>query len=252
MLFEIKHPKSKMPSWIFGTVHIEDLQAFDLYTKACKCIDLAEVFATELDLDLIQQMSLPAPDCPPLDQLISAKKYERLKKVLAKQLNFPLDQMKYFHPMTLLGVISAAVFQKDHPATLDQQLWNYAKAAGKTMQGLETIEEQMNVMDKIPVEDHLRQLNHLARNFRAFRRGMEKVMKLYQQERLAELHKSALKSAGSAKGILIYDRNNKMADRISKISIEQSGFFAFGAGHLTGGKGVIRLLKKKGFKVHKV
>jgi uncharacterized protein YbaP (TraB family) len=40
-----------------------------------------------------------------------------------------------------------------------------------------------------------------------------------------------------------------MAERIIKLSADQSLFTAIGAGHLAGKKGVLRLLKKAGLKV---
>jgi uncharacterized protein YbaP (TraB family) len=51
---------------------------------------------------------------------------------------------------------------------------------------------------------------------------------------------------------LVTDRNERMSDRIAKFIKQQPTFIAIGALHLPGEKGVIGLLRKKGFKVEPV
>jgi uncharacterized protein YbaP (TraB family) len=51
---------------------------------------------------------------------------------------------------------------------------------------------------------------------------------------------------------MVLDRNTRMADRISKFIKDQATFIAIGALHLPGNKGVIELLRKKGFTVEAV
>ena len=52
--------------------------------------------------------------------------------------------------------------------------------------------------------------------------------------------------------ILLYKRNYIITDSISKHAQGSSVFCAVGAGHLHGYKGILRLLKHKGFKVKPV
>jgi uncharacterized protein YbaP (TraB family) len=51
---------------------------------------------------------------------------------------------------------------------------------------------------------------------------------------------------------LITDRNRRMANRIADFTAKQQVFIAVGALHLPGEKGVIELLRKKGFLVEAV
>jgi hypothetical protein len=51
---------------------------------------------------------------------------------------------------------------------------------------------------------------------------------------------------------LITDRNKRMANRIADFAGKQPVFIAVGALHLPGEKGVIELLRKKGFLVEAV
>ncbi len=47
---------------------------------------------------------------------------------------------------------------------------------------------------------------------------------------------------------MLYERNEIMARRFVEIASERSLFCAVGAGHLAGEKGMLRQLKKQGFK----
>jgi uncharacterized protein len=49
--------------------------------------------------------------------------------------------------------------------------------------------------------------------------------------------------------LMIYDRNIIMANRMVGLSEENSCFFAIGAAHLPGQKGVMALLKRQGYKI---
>lgn len=53
---------------------------------------------------------------------------------------------------------------------------------------------------------------------------------------------------GGMKEVLIYNRNQLMYERIDGRR-EQSSFYALGAAHLAGKKGVLRLLKNAGYKI---
>jgi uncharacterized protein YbaP (TraB family) len=57
------------------------------------------------------------------------------------------------------------------------------------------------------------------------------------------------KNAKGLRKMMLYHRNEVMAGRIAALARQQSLFAAIGAGHLLGGKGVLRLLKKEGLKV---
>jgi uncharacterized protein YbaP (TraB family) len=51
---------------------------------------------------------------------------------------------------------------------------------------------------------------------------------------------------------LLFDRNKIMARRFAEMARQNSLFCAVGAGHLAGQKGMLRLLKKQGFKVRAI
>ena len=92
----------------------------------------------------------------------------------------------------------------------------------------------------------------MGKRFKKHRKGLLKMTEQYQKAEIKKLYKSGLKSAKGLKKLLIYDRNLIMAERFYTHIKEQSMFYAVGAGHLGGEKGLLRLLKKRGLKVKPV
>jgi uncharacterized protein YbaP (TraB family) len=114
------------------------------------------------------------------------------------------------------------------------------------------MEEQFQVLEKIPLEEQLKMLLSIGKNIKRYRRHILHSAELYQKSDLRRLSKSVAKNTGKLRKELIYKRNEVMAERIAALASETSIFAAIGAGHLGGGKGVLRLLKKKGLKVKPV
>ena len=52
--------------------------------------------------------------------------------------------------------------------------------------------------------------------------------------------------------VLLYDRNQTMVHQFMEFAQYNSIFAAVGAGHLAGAKGMLRLLKQKGYQVRPV
>jgi len=89
----------------------------------------------------------------------------------------------------------------------------------------------------------------MVKNVSRFRKNLLNLSKLYQEGNIAKILKSAKKSTGKLRKMMIYDRNEIMATRIAHLAKEQTIFASVGAGHLSGKKGVLRLLKQEGFRI---
>lgn len=120
------------------------------------------------------------------------------------------------------------------------------------MLGIETLAEQMAVLENIPLDEQMKMLLQIGKNINAFRRHAIHCADLYEKGELQRLSKTVIKQAGKLRKRLIYHRNEIMAQRIGEWSRQMSLFATVGAGHLGGGKGVIRLLKQQGFKLSPV
>lgn len=252
-LWKIIHPDCKRPSYLLGTMHVRDQRAFEQLAKVQEKIAACDAYAAEFDLGhadssvVNEQMKLPEGQL--LSDWLSPKSYAVLAKLLKKRIGVDLDVFQKQKPFFVYNMLTESLFQDDMPFALDQYLYQWAAMQEKEMTGVETFMEQMEIMEKISLKKQAKILAQTTKNFKKYRRQLKKMTSLYQEGNLNQLHKSALKNMGSLRKLLVYDRNEIMAKRITDMVAEQSVFIAVGAGHLSGKKGILRLLKQAGCKV---
>ena len=240
-------------SYLFGTMHISEGKDVDKLRLVKDKIDECNYFATEMDLG---QRSLMDTNSFHLDTSLSTKMnanhYKRCRKILLRSFDVDLNVIGILKPLIITNMIAEVVLGKTGCIGLDQYLYNYAAEAEKDLGGVEKVSEQGDIMNRIPLDYQIKALRSIAKNPKSFRRNVLKMNELYRKGDLRRLHKKAKRSLGKMRKPLLYDRNIIMAQRIRHMITEQSSFIAIGAGHLSGGKGVLRLLIQSGIKVSRV
>lgn len=235
-------------------MHVKDARAFGPLPLLREKIAACDTFVAEYDLsqhiDDMEATVLLAQQ--PLPALIGERKYTRLSQALQRHYDVPIEQVLHLKPFFIVQYLTMQLLRSDHIEPLDVELWNIANAMGKNCTGVETLESQISFVSKMPIASQLKMLLDIGRNPRVYRRHLDRMIGLYENAEIHRLHKSLIKQSGAMRRMLLFERNFTMADRIATLAQEQTTFAAFGAGHLTGGKGVLRLLKQKGFLVKAV
>ncbi len=253
LLWKIINRSTLVESYIYGTVHLRDDKVYFLLDELKALIEKCDVFIAEYKLDdagnpEIMNM-LHIPDGKHIRDLIPEKKYIKLRKQIFKSFKLDLDMIGYFKPMVIENILTEMIFDEDYEFPMDIVLWNYAKESGKEMLGAESTDGQIEIMRKLSVGQQMKSLISIGRNPAKFRKKIKKIIEYYRDQNIKELHKKALKSLGKFKKILVYDRNIRIVDTIDKYAKNKKVFAAIGAGHLYGEKGILRLLKQKGYKI---
>lgn len=240
-------------SYVFGTMHVRDLRAFGWLDLANSRLDRCDVFATEFDfaetdpLAVAQVMKLP--EGATLDQLLKPGAWKNLQRYCRKKLGIPAEQLRLLHPMTVTLALTNALLADEAGSSLDETLYDYAKSSGKKTTGVETFEEQLNTLKSISLDQHVKSLTWLLKNYNRQKRRLKRMLRWYKDGDLKQLYRSAKRDAKGMRKALLYDRNQLMASRFAEKARETSLFCAVGAGHLAGKKGMLRLLKKQGFRI---
>jgi len=242
--------------FLYGTMHLKHRAAFYYADKAIRYLETCDAFASEMPLDDLagigQNNSFWLPNGTSLQTYLSADKYDKIRKILLKAFSIDLQFFHRFRPFLLTSVIADKVLIPGHEQSLDQFLWDQAATVGKKMGGLETQEEQMEIMEKIPLPLQMRMLKNIARNPNRYRRQIIQMARLYEQGLTQRLYQSSKRQLGGLKRILLYDRNLLMSERMISSLKEQRTFAAVGAAHLFGSRGILRLLKHRGYRVFPV
>lgn len=253
LLWRIQGEDLPGTSYLFGTMHVKNQRVFDHLDNVYNTISHCDAFAAEFELDKIPDFSITdlfrLPDDLTLSQLIPAKKWDKLAKILLKTVGITLNHYNYFQPLFISNIIEEQILKKDMPVSLDEHLWHFASSNNKAMKGIETFEEQLEILKKISLEQQLKSLFSMMRNFSRFRQHLLKMADWYEEGEIVKLYKGTRSGARETRHILLFDRNHIMATRICGMIAHQTTFCAIGAAHLAGQKGVLNLLKNRGFQI---
>lgn len=117
--------------------------------------------------------------------------------------------------------------------------------------GLETMEFQISIFDKLPDSVMNVMIMDLIRYPESNKATYAEMYAMYQQqnvEALAKLIESSDEMAGST-DVLLIQRNKNWIPGIEQKMSKNGCFVAVGAGHLGGEQGILQLLRNQGYKV---
>jgi len=255
-LWEIRTQLQTQPSYILGTMHVRDDRAYTYWNQSRIAIDQCETVALETDIAMLKQAFNSELIMLPADKKLSdyykPQQYAKISKYFKIVTGKPIDEYERFHPMFAEGYLSAAMMEKQRPLALDEALFMYATAKGKELTGIEPFEHHIGVLEKLNPETAAPNLYKAVRNIGAFRKQLNKLADLYASGAMKRLNKSLLRQSGKMRKVMIYERNFLMANEIAKLASEKPTFCAIGAGHMSGSKGVLRLLKQLNFQLKPV
>jgi uncharacterized protein YbaP (TraB family) len=252
-LWQLFPPNKTSTSYLLGTMHVKDARVFLRQHHLLELIEGVDLYAAETDLRELQLQSnlqtMLIPGGRRLPDFFTEKQYAKMHRILKKAFGIDIHQFAHFRPFFISSMIDEAILSKDMPYSLDESLWRFADELGKDMKGVESYEHQLSIMKKMPIELQAKHLLSLSKQVSAHRREILKLTEYYVQGNIQQLHRSARRGMGDLRKLLLWERNDRMADRIHELIREQSCFCAVGAGHLWGEKGVLKLLKDQGNEV---
>ncbi|MFN3917279.1 MAG: TraB/GumN family protein [Flavobacteriales bacterium] len=265
LLWKVSGNGLKKPSYLYGTMHVQDNRVFNFTLEFEKAFKSAKTLCLELDIENINQMEmmqqLIMPDGYAISTLISEEDYKLVEKYFKDSLGQSLKLYDKMTPMFVASMISLKDMKKDQPEALDAHLAKRAKAEKKTVIGLETLTEQVSAFKAIPYKI---QAENLVKAIKEIGNTDEedkttKIMDFYVHGQLDSLYNMVTKNedydeetAALFHQVFLVNRNKKMAERSIPHMKKSSVFIAVGAAHLGGEDGVIAMLREQGYIVEPV
>ncbi|WP_333864835.1 TraB/GumN family protein [Sphingobacterium sp.] len=257
MLWKISGNGLKQDSYLFGTIHMLCPDDFVIKQKNLDAFNSSKKIIFEVDLskpENAKSLQAFAVSDPNFIKAFSADEIKRMDSVLrAQQLSITL--LDYASPVAVISLFSMKGFDCPDPTKMksyEVELAALANSQGKTIGELETPDFQFNLLkDLITPKLFMESVFQLDK----YPALTAKMVEAYKTENLEELTKLLEDSAWMTveqKDKLLIDRNLNWSNLIPEIIKDQSSFIAIGAGHLAGNKGLISLLRDKGFTVEAV
>lgn len=259
LLWEISGNGLKDTSYLFGTIHIRDKRVFDLGDSTYYAIKRTRALYGELNLQDKAEMKkhaseLMMPSGTTLESLLSAQDYKLVKKYCKKHIGIYALLINKIRPIYISAVISEDLLPKEEKKPLDLYLQDYAAKLGNTVGGIETFEEQLAVVNIISLQEQADMLVDQINNIDEEKKLMEHMLQLYLSESLDQLEALVEEDTLSQEfNEAVLDARNKVMLARMEIQMNlQPTFFAVGAAHLAGEKGLVFLLRKQGYIVRPV
>lgn len=258
ILWRISHP-GVPDSYLFGTIHVADQRILDLPAPVSRALDQSHVFVMEALPDLEQAATLTSmmffQDGSRLDKLVAAQVYTRTVDILKD----------YMIPEQVVAIMKpwAAYLTMNYPpqsgTVLDLELMTRASNRGSEIKGLETMEEQGEIFNKLPVDTQVRLLTDTACHYDEVKSDFEEMKKFYLNRDTGGLYnynnRYSMTDEAVYQGLmnnLLTRRNHTMADRMESILNKGNAFIAVGALHLPGDEGVLNLLNGRDYTISRI
>lgn len=263
LFWEISGKGLSKPSYLFGTYHLLNSGYLDEIPHVKAAFKKADgiVVETELDSSMMGKMMFKmVMDGKKISDLMSPDDYAIVAKEVQETTGAPMDMFAQLKPTFITVMLSVAYSQQEngeilkkyggHP--LDSYFAAEGKKAKKPIGTFETMDEQISlVFDHDPVEKQAEQLVEFVKMKKELLGVQTDLLNLYISEDLAglfKLYKKYEEQFGDT-SYLLEDRNVQWMDKLPAFLSKGNQFIAVGALHFTGEKGLIKLLREKGYNV---
>ena len=279
LLYKISHAGLKKPSYIVGTYHLAPASFIDSISGAKAVLNSVDVVCGEVVISEMQskanekkvKAAMTLPGGKSLSDILTAGEMQRLNtymdKLMGMDLGNPLlrSQMGKMTPMAVSIMLQMVQYMKLTPnfnpmKLIDAHFQKVAQKAGKRVEGLETVDFQIATLYKgASIERQKQQLFCMIENDGYYSMQMKELTAAFFAQDIQALWEITEERLGNQCDstpqedyALIYDRNSAWAAKIPAMIGEASTLFVVGAAHLPGDKGVLELLKAKGYTIEAV
>ena len=257
ILCEVSGNNLTAKSYLMGTPKFIGEKEFYLPEEATSRLMKCTVFTVEDQVDHHAQHELNKAvhfaKGKTLQSVMSKEDYERL--VAFFQSEFGIDKKAFethyarLKPLAL-SITMTRLSLKEKVKFYDIELLAVAKKNNLTTYSLESIEREAAALEKFPMEDQVKALLHSVDHFDVQKSEYQKLMADYPKGKLEEIFAYTLHPTENNPVFLeefYYKRNEEWLPKIEKMMKENASFIALGISHLEADRGILQLLRSKGY-----
>ncbi|MEO8103209.1 MAG: TraB/GumN family protein, partial [Betaproteobacteria bacterium] len=261
-LWEVKTLTNKV--WLFGTMHVGKRMFYPLPEVVESAFDDSARLVVEADVskpgggDTQALISYAPPDS--LDKHVPKPLFERLHAQLTR-LKIPTEAVKPMKPFVVGGFLSLVEFSRlgyDMNLGVDAYLFSRAREAGKPIEELESSRAQLEMLANMSPALQEAFLDNAVASLELDRSadqvtGMVNAWQTGDTKLMAEVNAEVnrgMRMSAELDEIMLYSRHDAMLKKIEGyLAGGEKHFVAVGSLHLVGPRGLIQVLKSKGYEV---
>ena len=252
--------------YLLGSIHMLKREDMALKRVIDETFAKAKKLVFEIDLlsespERTQQLVLRKGinlDGKLLQQKVSGETFQ-WATVWANELGIDIKTLTPLKPWLAgltLTVLQLRKLGFEPDAGIDRQLARRAQGANKPISGLETLEFQFELFDRLPADIQEMMLRYSIREMETVEKQLDSLVRVWREGDVGAAEKLFLGSLAEypqIREILLDERNRNWLGQIEKLLQQrEETLVVVGAAHLVGKNGVIELLKARGYKVEQM
>ncbi len=258
-------------SWLFGTMHMADPAIATLQPDIIDAVngvqsvvlettDILNTEAAQAAMSEIVHLTL-MPSGTSLKDLVDDELEDELDAAVSAR-GIPAFLANRMQPWLIATTVALPVCEiqrkNDGEIVLDAALGQYAIDNDKKVKGLESSKEQLEAIASLPEAYHVEALEATLKSGSQAQDMSETMKSLYLKGEISKIlpmmkvispESFTGQGAVDFQTLLIDKRNFTMVERVLPMLKAESIFMAVGALHLPGEKGIVKLLRDKGYTV---
>jgi uncharacterized protein YbaP (TraB family) len=262
VFWEVSGRGLAQPSYLFGTFHLVGKSHTDTLINVMDKFKASTLLIGEVILDSAAFKKVMAASMlqgTTLELLLDEDLFSRTSTWLQEMTGHDLHMLNHVNPLTVQIYIMMLLQQKYSPVSnpaaetaMDQYFQQIAREQGKTMVGLETIEDQIHVVfDQL---SYARQAELLGAYVKERDKAYDELVAMnraYATGDLPALERMVHDEHYSDSELdqMLYHRNQNWMRQLPTLFQQGRAFVAVGAMHLTGSQGLIALLRQQGYQL---
>ena len=255
LLWKISGNGLKQSSYLYGTIHIMCPDQIKVDSALKQSFASTKQLYLEINTSDPEMMSkamngMMMPEGESLEKLVSKAEYDSMSQIFQDKSGMPMMLMAKAKPILLMSAAYPSLLGCA-PEGWETKFQVMAKESKLPIKGLETIEYQLSVFDSIPYKTQAAMLKDFLYNLDSTKKSFDEMLTIYLEKNINALYEMTVKDPDfcNYEALMLNNRNNNWITVMSAAAKDKPTFFAVGAAHLGGDKGVISLLRKQGFEV---
>lgn len=276
LLYKISGKGLQKPSYIIGTYHLAPVSFVDSIPGLRSALAESEQVYGEIETaDMTSpeniakmQQAMMLPEGKTLTELLTPEQMQKLnatmRELLGVDMSNPMvaQQMNKMLPQALVTQLTVIMYLKKHSGfnptqSFDDYFQEQAVAQGKPVGGFETMDFQLQALfGSISIERQIELLMCFLNNREWEESQVDNIVEAFFAQDLNrietamdEKQDNSCDATDEENELLIYGRNATWLEKMPEIMQQKSTFFAVGAAHLVGERGVLAGLRNAGYLV---
>jgi uncharacterized protein len=253
--------------YLLGSVHFMKKDVYPLNTEIEEAFRVSDVLAVEADVNDVIGIDMPKimsaafyPEGDSLEGHISGETLERIKKEF-ELLGMPSWLVIRQKPWFLaLSLTSLKLVQSGLDPAYGIDVHFLSKAQGqKKIRELESIDYQIDLLSGFSDSEQEAFLRYTLNDLNSLEKNIDILITAWKNGDVRAMESvivQGVKDDSATASIyekLIYGRNRNMTQKIEDfLKTNETYFVIIGAGHLVGEKGIVGILKQRGYQVQQL